>query len=168
MSNSSKIQHCTRSQGLSLNTPSKELVDQACLIDYARCDESLKCAGCLTLQFPFCCDFQVFYRWSIRSSKFKWPLQYIFWLRSISTHGKETWRSRYTLEDSIGSLWTLKKSLLLWQTKLDSWTRRMKHSDSYASLFPEIFFSIFQDWRLERKSTTNWKSCMESRMQGWF
>ena len=27
--------------GLPLNTPSKELVDQACLIDYAGCDESL-------------------------------------------------------------------------------------------------------------------------------
>ena len=41
VSNSSKIQHCTKSQGLPLNTPSKELVDQACLIGYAGCDESL-------------------------------------------------------------------------------------------------------------------------------
>ena len=57
LSNSSKIQHCTRIQGLPLNTPSKELVDQDCLIDYAGCDEVLKCAGCLTLHFPFCCDF---------------------------------------------------------------------------------------------------------------
>ena len=56
LSNSSKIQHCTRSQGLPLNTPSKELVDQDWLIDYARCDESLKCAGCLTLRCPFCFD----------------------------------------------------------------------------------------------------------------
>ena len=63
LSNSSKIQHCTRSQGLPLNTPSKELVDQAFLIDYAGCDESLKCAGCSTLHCPFCCDFQVFKRW---------------------------------------------------------------------------------------------------------
>ena len=57
LSNSSKIQHCTRSQGLPLNTPSKELVDQACFIDYAGCDESLKFASCPTLHFPFCCDF---------------------------------------------------------------------------------------------------------------
>ena len=63
LSNSSKIQHCTRSQGLPLNTPSKELGYQAFLIDYARCDESLKCAGYLTLHCPFCCDFQVFNRW---------------------------------------------------------------------------------------------------------
>ena len=63
LSNSSKIQHCTRSQGLPLNTPSKEIDHQDCLIDYAGCDESLKCAGCLTLHCPFCCDFQVFDRW---------------------------------------------------------------------------------------------------------
>ena len=59
LSNSSKFQHCTRSQCLPLNTPSKELVDQACLIDYARCDESLKFVGCLTLRCPFFCDLQV-------------------------------------------------------------------------------------------------------------
>ena len=59
LSNSSKIQHCTRSQGLPLNTPGKELVDQACLINYAGCDESLKCAGYPTLHCPFCFDFQV-------------------------------------------------------------------------------------------------------------
>ena len=57
LSNSSKIQHCTRSQGLPLNIPSKELVDKACLIDYAGCDESLECVGCMTLFFPFCFDF---------------------------------------------------------------------------------------------------------------
>ena len=57
LSNSSKIQHCTRSQGLPLNTPSKEIVDQACLIDYDGCDESIKCASFLTLRCPFCCDF---------------------------------------------------------------------------------------------------------------
>ena len=73
--NSSKIQHCTRSQGLPLNTPNKEIVDQACLIEYAGCDEILKCVGYLILHFPFYCDFQVFYRWSIRSSIFRWPLQ---------------------------------------------------------------------------------------------
>ena len=27
----------------------------------------------------------------------------------------------------------------------------MKHSDSYASLFPEIFFSISWDWRIQKK-----------------
>ena len=59
LSNSSKIQHCTKIQGLPLNTPSKELVDQACLIDYAGCDESLECAGCSTLRCPFCFDLQV-------------------------------------------------------------------------------------------------------------
>ena len=59
MSNSSKIHHCTRSQGLPLNTTSNELVDQAFLIDYARCDEILECVGCLTLHFPFYFDFQV-------------------------------------------------------------------------------------------------------------
>ena len=59
MSNSSKFQQCTRSQGLLLNILSKELVDQAYLIDYVGCDESLKCAGCLTLHFPFCFYFQV-------------------------------------------------------------------------------------------------------------
>ena len=63
LSKRSKFQHCTRSQGLPLNTLSKEIVGQACLINYARCEESLKCAGCLTLQFPFCCDLQVFNRW---------------------------------------------------------------------------------------------------------
>ena len=36
-------------EGLPLNTPSKGIVDQACLINYAGCDENLKCAGCLTL-----------------------------------------------------------------------------------------------------------------------
>ena len=41
LSNSSKIQHCSRSQGLPLNAPSKEIVDQACLIDYAGCDKIL-------------------------------------------------------------------------------------------------------------------------------
>ena len=41
LSNSSKIWHCTKRQGLPLNTPSKEIVDQACLIDYAGCDESI-------------------------------------------------------------------------------------------------------------------------------
>ena len=45
-------------QGLPLNIPSKELVDQAFLIDYAGCDESLKCVGCPTLQCPFCFDLQ--------------------------------------------------------------------------------------------------------------
>ena len=53
------MRHCTRSQGLPLNTPSKELVDQACLIDYDGCDESLKCVGYLTLRCPFCFDLQV-------------------------------------------------------------------------------------------------------------
>ena len=67
-------------------------------------------------------------------------------------------------EDSIGSLWTLNKSLLLWQRKLDSWTRKMKHSDSCASLFLRIFFSIFRYWRLQRKFGTNWKPYMETRM----
>ena len=57
LSNSSKIQHYTRSQGLPLNTPTKEIVDQAWLIDYAGSDESLKCVGCMTLWCPFCCDF---------------------------------------------------------------------------------------------------------------
>ena len=65
LSNSSKIQHYTRSQGLPLITPSKELVDQACLIDYARCDEILKCASCLTLNCPFCCDFSGF--WQVKA-----------------------------------------------------------------------------------------------------
>ena len=51
-----KFQHCTRSQDLPLNTPSKEIVDQACLIDYVGCDEILKCVGCSNLQCPFCCD----------------------------------------------------------------------------------------------------------------
>ena len=53
LTKSSIFQHCTRSQGLPLNTPSKGIVDQACLINYAGCDESLKCAGCPTLQCPF-------------------------------------------------------------------------------------------------------------------
>ena len=53
----------TRIQGLPLNTPSKEIVYQACLIDYARCDESLKSAGYPTLHCPFCSDFQVFDKW---------------------------------------------------------------------------------------------------------
>ena len=75
LSNSSKIQHCTRSQGLPLNTPSKELVDQACLIDYARCDESLKCGGYPTLHCPFYFYFQFFYRWSIRLRRSRWPPQ---------------------------------------------------------------------------------------------
>ena len=57
LSNSSKIQNCTKSQGLPLNTPSKELVDQACLIDHAGCDERLECVGYLTLHCPFCFDF---------------------------------------------------------------------------------------------------------------
>ena len=59
LSNSSKIQHYTRSQGLPLNTLSKEIVDKACLTDYVGCDESLKCAGCLTLRCPFYCDLHV-------------------------------------------------------------------------------------------------------------
>ena len=59
VSNRSKIQHYTRSQGLPLNTASKELVDQDFLIDYAGCDEILECAGCPTLFFPFYFDFQV-------------------------------------------------------------------------------------------------------------
>ena len=59
LSNSSKIQRCTRSQGLPLNNLSKELVDQDYLIDYVGCDESLKCAGCPTLRYPFCFDLQV-------------------------------------------------------------------------------------------------------------
>ena len=63
VSNSSKIQHCTRSQGLPLNIPSKEIIDQALLIDYVGCDESLKCTGCLTLHCPLFCDIQVFDRW---------------------------------------------------------------------------------------------------------
>ena len=54
---SSKFLHCTRSKGLPLNTLSWKIVDQASLINYARCDESLKCVGCLTLHCPFCCDF---------------------------------------------------------------------------------------------------------------
>jgi len=37
----------------------KELFDQPCLINCAGCDEILKCAGCSTLQGPFCCDLQV-------------------------------------------------------------------------------------------------------------
>ena len=65
VSNSSKFQHCTRCQGLPLNIPSKELVDQACLIDYAGCDESLKCACCSTLRCPFCCDFSGF--WQVKA-----------------------------------------------------------------------------------------------------
>ena len=36
-------------EGLPLNIPSKGIVDQACLINYAGCDENLKCAGCPTL-----------------------------------------------------------------------------------------------------------------------
>ena len=59
LSKAKKFQHCTRSQGLPLNTPCKEIVGQACLINYARCDESLKCAGFSTLRCPFCCDLQV-------------------------------------------------------------------------------------------------------------
>ena len=59
LSNSSKIQHCTRNQGLPLNTPSKELVDESCLIDYVGCDESLECAGYPTLFCLFSFDFQV-------------------------------------------------------------------------------------------------------------
>ena len=37
----------------------KNFFYQAFLIDYAGCDESLECAGCLTLFCPFCFDFQV-------------------------------------------------------------------------------------------------------------
>ena len=32
-------------EGLPLNTPSKGIVDQACLIKYDGCDENLKCVG---------------------------------------------------------------------------------------------------------------------------
>ena len=32
-------------ENLPLNIPSKGIVDQACLINYAGCDENLKCAG---------------------------------------------------------------------------------------------------------------------------
>ena len=68
----------------------------------------------------------------------------------------------YELLNKYGSL---KSSLLLLhQTKLDSWTRNMKHLDSCASLFLGIFFSISRYWRLQRKFGTNWKPCMESRM----
>ena len=35
----------TKVEGLPLNTQSKGIVDQACLINYAGCDENLKCAG---------------------------------------------------------------------------------------------------------------------------
>ena len=37
-------------EGLPLNTPSKGIVDQGCLINYAGCDENLKCAGYWTLR----------------------------------------------------------------------------------------------------------------------
>ena len=42
LSKSSKFHHCTRSQGLPLNTPHKGIVDQACLINYVGCDENSK------------------------------------------------------------------------------------------------------------------------------
>ena len=53
LSKSSKFQHCTRSQGLPLNTPSQGIVDQACLINCAGCDENLKRASCRTYGAPF-------------------------------------------------------------------------------------------------------------------
>ena len=71
LTKSSKFQHCTRSQGLPLNTPSKEIVDQACLINYVGCNEILKCAGFPTLRCPFCCDLQVLTGESIRSKQFQ-------------------------------------------------------------------------------------------------
>ena len=40
-------------EGLPLNTPSKGIVDQDCLINYVGCDENLKCAGCRPYGAPF-------------------------------------------------------------------------------------------------------------------
>ena len=40
-------------EGLPLNTPSKGIVDQPCLINYVGCDEKLKCVGCQPYGAPF-------------------------------------------------------------------------------------------------------------------
>ena len=63
----------------------------------------------------------------------------------IQLHSKGLYRVTMDTEDEPGS--AIENQY--------SWTRRMKHSDSCASLFPKIFFSIFRDWRLQRKFGTN-------------
>ena len=56
MKNWAKAQNSStapEAEGLPLNTPSKWTIDQDCLINYAGCDENLKCVGCLTLHWIF-------------------------------------------------------------------------------------------------------------------
>ena len=98
VSNSSKFQHCTRSQGLPLNIPSKELVDQACLIDYAGCDESLECVGCPTLRYTF-----LFWFVGINRYNFEWTHQSLFSPHSQGIrNGIWRWLHLWRDEVSIG------------------------------------------------------------------
>ena len=110
LSNSSKIQHCTRSQGLPLNTPSKELVDQACLIDYAGCDESLECAGCPTLRCLFFFDLQVLTSTTSNGliNPSSHPIHKLFRMEVEDVYISEEMRSLW------GVYWTWKRVLWEW------------------------------------------------------